>query len=147
MNEANDQIASQYRITNRELKIIGSQFAELDFGLSNRHNAVFGSNNLLHVLSKVGLANLSFEGAVAALCREAAVAGSVDDTHDTMRIPTADFVLSALRHVDPGDAAAWLEAMIRYSVRRARRCGMLQGVDTYAIDITDIAYYGNGLEG
>ena len=49
--------------------------------------------------------------------------------------------------MDPDRAAVWAEMMIRYSVRRARRCGMLQGVDTYAIDITDIGYYGNGLDG
>ena len=61
--------------------------------MSGRHNAVFGPNDLLHVLTKMGLDNLSVEGAVAALNQEAAVAGSGDDMRGTARIPTAYFVL------------------------------------------------------
>ena len=146
MNATDDQIAHQYDIATGELKTMCSWFAELDFGMSGRHNAVFGSNDLLHVLTKMGLDNLSVKGAVAALNQEAAVTGSGDDMRGTARVPTADFVLSVLRRVDPDRAAVWAEMMIRYSVRRARRCGMLQGVDTYAIDITDIEYYGKGLD-
>ena len=146
MNATDDQIAHQYDIATSELKTMCSRFTELDFGMSGRHNAVFGPNDLLHVVAKMGIDNLSFEGAVAAPNREAAVAGSGGDTHGMARVPTTDFVLSALRRVDPDRAALWAEMMVRCSVRRARRCGMLQGVDTYTIDITDVGYYGKGLD-
>ena len=102
------------------------------------------------MLTKAGYANSSIAAAVASLCQTApptvSGTGSDGDTHKTPRVPTADFVLSALGHVKPEDAAAWGDRGLRCTVRHARRCGMLQGVDTYAIDVTDIRYYGKGLE-
>ena len=125
-------------------------FEGLDLRLSKRYNAVYGYRDVLHVLTKAGYANSSVAAAVAALRQTAASmvsgTGSGGDTHKTPRTPTADFVLSALGHVKPEDAVVWGDRGLRHTVRHARRCGMLQGVDTYAIDVTDIRYYGKGLE-
>ena len=150
VTKPDDQTTCQYEITASKLKIICSLFEELDLRLSKRYNAVYGHRDVLHVLTKAGYANSSIAAAVASLCQTApptvSGTGSDGDTHKTPRVPTADFVLSALGHVKPEDAAAWGDRGLRCTVRHARRCGMLQGVDTYAIDVTDIRYYGKGLE-
>ena len=150
VTKPDDQTTYRYEITASKLKIICSLFEELDLRLSKRYNAVYGHRDILHVLTKAGYANSSIAAAVASLCQTApptvSGTGSDGDTHKTPRVPTADFVLSAPGHVKPEDAAAWGDRGLRCTVRHARRCGMLQGVDTYAIDVTDIRYYGKGLE-
>ena len=111
VTKPDDQATYQYEITAGKLKIICSLFKEPDLGLSKRYNAVYGHRDILHVLTKAGYANSSVAAAVSALCQTTASwvsgIGSDGDTHKTPRVLTADFVLSAMGHVKPEDAAAW----------------------------------------
>ncbi len=129
-------IARQYNITSNRFKILRSSFQKLGMPMSERHNAVYGCNDILDVLIKASERNTFVESLVRH--------NRLQDTG--ARTPDADLVMSAVRGVEPADVQAWCARTLARTVRHARRAGMLQDIDAIAIDVTDIPYHGEQLQ-
>ncbi len=129
-------IARQYNITSNRFKILRSSFQKLGMPMSERHNAVYGCNDILDVLIKASERNTFVESLVRH--------NRLQDTG--ARTPDADLVMSAVRGVEPADVQAWCARTLARTVRHACRAGMLQDIDAIAIDVTDIPYHGEQLQ-
>ncbi len=128
-----DLIAHQYNITSNRFKILRSSFQKLGMPMSERHNAVYGCNDILDVPIRASERNTFVESLVRR--------NRLQDTG--ARTPDADLVMSAVRGVEPADVQGWCAKTLARTVRHACRAGMLQDIDAIAIDVTDIPYMEN----
>ncbi len=150
----NDVFAHQFDITSRQFKTLRRRFSKLGLAVSKSRNAVYGHIDALRVLYFMSERKMFAESAVTHLRRRASKCSR--QQHDdgaaskggaySCRTPSPDWILKAIRGVSLDDAQKWCSSMLQHTVRCARRSGMLHNTDVVAVDVTDVEYYGKGLE-
>lgn len=117
---------------------------ELGLQFSDAPNALYGPADLTATLIRMSERG-NYAGVVSDAARENE-ASRMEEGGDGKRIPTPQWALGKLREVPDDDAERVCKNMVRCSVRRARRVGMLRGPVTIAFDTTLSEFYGEPIE-
>ena len=122
-------------ITSRQFKILSTSFDKIGMTMSQRHNAIYDSTDILRVL-------------LEACKRKKSVGTTIDDLKDdpNIRTPNADLMFATLKSPEPESVQVWFDRYLGKTIRDCKKAGMLSQLDAFAIDLTDVPYYGDGME-
>lgn len=134
------------QLVSSSYKILSRQFGKFGIRLSKKHNAVYGTNDLLDVLLTAGRLRTSVHESVNTM-RIAAIEEAKKTGEPVRRTPSDDFVRESIKRVRQGQAQKWGDKQVAATLRLGRKKGMLRQIDTIGVDVNDREYYGRGMKG
>ena len=138
-----DLFTRQYEMSRKYFKIFLKIIKKLHIPISTHHNALYNTDDFIRALVHMSNGNHFFASTADNLLQSCSLDCKDDsDKHP----PSAEWVLENIRSVNLRSMSEWCRNATDKISTMAIDNEMINSGDTVAIDITDIEYYGKGLE-